>query len=171
MNMTSTDTILNAYKETQTITGTKKRTWYSWQRVAKALSTEGIIANETQRIILDLYDKCTLVDVIAKTVGCSESTVNSYLPRHRPIYNEFLSVSAVVFGKIFLHILFPANSGTFIRTVYISNCIKCITAYRADLDFWYSRQPMIAPIISTLILLSFSFDATFIRAASVSIMR
>lgn len=95
MNMTSTDTILNTYKETQTITGTKKRTGYSWQRVAKALSTEGIIANETQRIILDLYDKCTPIDVIAKTVGCSKSTVNSYLPRRRPIYNENPSVNAV----------------------------------------------------------------------------
>ena len=95
MNMTSTDTILNAYKETQTITGTKKKTGYSWQRIAKALSTEGIIANETQRLILDLYDKCTSVNVIAKTVGCSESTVNSYLPRRRPIYNENPSVNAV----------------------------------------------------------------------------
>ena len=93
--MNSTDTILNVYKEIQTITGTKKKTGYSWQKVAKVLSTEGIIANETQRIILNLYDKGTPVSVIAKTVGCSESTVNSYLPRRRPIYNENLSENAI----------------------------------------------------------------------------
>ena len=95
MNMTSTDTILNAYKETQTITGTKKRTGYSWQRVAKALSTEGIIANETQRIILKLYEKGLSADEIATATGYAKSTVDSYFPRCRPIYNENLSRNAL----------------------------------------------------------------------------
>lgn len=98
-NMTSTDAILKAYGETESIRGTKIKAGCSWQRVVKVLSTEGIIANETQRIILDLYDQCTPIDVIAKTVGCAESTVSSYLPRRRPIYNENPSENAVRIKK------------------------------------------------------------------------
>ena len=94
-NMTSTEIILSAYEEIQTITGIKKKTGYSWQRIAKTLSTEGIVVNETQRIILKLYEKGLSADEIATATGYAKSTVDSYFPRCRPIYNENLSRNAL----------------------------------------------------------------------------
>ena len=93
--MTSTEIILSAYEEIQTITGIKKKTGYGWQRIAKTLSTEGIVVNETQRIILKLYEKGLSADEIATATGYAKSTVDSYFPRCRPIYNENLSRNAL----------------------------------------------------------------------------
>ena len=93
--MTSTEIILSAYEEIQTINGIKKKTGYSWQRIAKTLSTEGIVVNATQRIILKLYEEGLSVDEIATATGYAKSTVASYFPRCRPVYNEKLSKNAL----------------------------------------------------------------------------
>lgn len=87
------------------------------------------------------------------------------------MFKLFPSVSDVVFRRNFLHVFGSTNFSTSRRAICASNCIKHFAAYWTDLYFWYPRQPVIASVISALILLSFSFDATFIRAASVSIMR
>lgn len=92
--MNSIETILNTYKEAQTITETQKKTGYSWQKIAKTLSTEGIIANETHRIILNLHDKGMSSEDIAKSTGYARSTVEAYLPRVRPVYGENQSKNA-----------------------------------------------------------------------------
>lgn len=79
--MTSTEIILSAYEEIQTITGIKKKTGYSWQRIAKTLSTEGIVVNETQRIILKLYEKGIICGQrLQRQPDMQKSTVDSYFP-------------------------------------------------------------------------------------------
>lgn len=93
--MTPTEKILEAYNECQTITGIHKITGYNWQRVAKILSTAGIIVNDTQALILDLYEKGKTIDEISKSTGFSRSTVFSYLPRSRPAYMENRSKNAL----------------------------------------------------------------------------
>lgn len=54
--MTHTEKILNAYKIKPTITGIRKITGYSWQKIAKTLSSEGIIVNDSQALILELHE-------------------------------------------------------------------------------------------------------------------
>lgn len=93
--MTPTEEILAAYMKCKTITGTHRITGYNWQKIGKTLSTYGIVANDTQALILDLYDKGFTVDEIAKRTGFARSTVNAYLPRVRPAYSENPSVNAV----------------------------------------------------------------------------
>lgn len=97
--MDSTEIILNTYKESQTITETQKRTGYSWQKIAKTLATEGIIANETHRIILNLHDKGMSTEDIAKSTGYAKSTVEAYLHRIRPVYGENQSKNALDIKK------------------------------------------------------------------------
>lgn len=48
--MTPTEEILKAYEQTNSIDGTQKATGFSWQRIAKTLASNGIIANETQAV-------------------------------------------------------------------------------------------------------------------------
>ena len=93
--MTPSEKILEEYNECQTITGIHKITGYNWQRVAKTLSTAGIIVNDTQALILDLYEKGKTIDEISKSTGFSRSTVFSYLPRSRPAYMENRSKNAL----------------------------------------------------------------------------
>lgn len=97
--MTHTERILEAYKECQTITGIHKITGYNWQRIAKTLSTAGIIVNDTQALILDLYEKGKTIDEISKCTGFAYSTVFSYLPRTRPAYMENRSENALRIEK------------------------------------------------------------------------
>lgn len=97
--MTHTEKILNAYKIRPTITGVKKITGYSWQKIAKTLSSEGIIANDNQALILDLHGKGMSIAEISKAVGCKEETIMAYLPRVRPAYNENQSKNALCIKK------------------------------------------------------------------------
>mgnify|MGYP001050507477 CR=1 FL=1 len=54
--MTPTEEILKAYEQTNSIDGAQKATGFSWQRIAKTLASNGIIANETQALIIGLYE-------------------------------------------------------------------------------------------------------------------
>lgn len=97
--MTVREQILTAYKTSQTITGIHKITGYNWQRIAKILSTEGIIVNDNQAMFLNLYSKGMTAEEISKATGFAKSTVLSYLPRKRPIYNENQSENALRIKK------------------------------------------------------------------------
>ena len=75
MNQTPTQKILKAYEESQTLTGIHKITGYNWQRIAKTLSTEGIVVNETQALIIDLHYRGKSAGEISTITGFATSTV------------------------------------------------------------------------------------------------
>lgn len=97
--MTQTEEILAAYKKIPTINGVRKTTGYSWQKIVKTLSSEGVVINDTHSIILNLYKKGMSIEEISKTVGYKEETIMSYLPRVRPVYNENPSRNALRIKK------------------------------------------------------------------------
>ncbi len=97
--MTHTEVILDAYKKVPTITGIRKITGYSWQKIAKTLSSEGIIVNDSQALILELHEKGMTPEEISKMVGYNEKTIMAYLPRVRPVYNENPSINALRIKK------------------------------------------------------------------------
>lgn len=99
MKSESTKKILSAYDKTHSIKGIEKETHYSWNKIVKTLSSEGIVINENHALILSLYEKGRTIDEIAKYTGLSERTVQSYLPRIRPIYNENQSNNAKFIKK------------------------------------------------------------------------
>ena len=94
MKSESTEKILSIYDKTHSIKGVEKETHYSWNRIVKALSSEGIVINDTHALILPLHEKGKTIDEIAKYTCLSERTIQSYLPRIRPIYNENISDNA-----------------------------------------------------------------------------
>lgn len=95
MMQTPTQKILKAYEESQTLTGIHKLTGYNWQRIAKTLSTEGIIVNETQATIINLHYRGKNAGEISTITGFAMSTVMAYLPRIRPAYLENRSENAL----------------------------------------------------------------------------
>lgn len=97
--MNAREQILTAYETSQTITGIHKITGYNWQKIAKVLSTEGIIVNDNQAMFLNLYSKGMTAEEISKATGFAKSTVLSYLPRKRPVYNENQSENALRIKK------------------------------------------------------------------------
>lgn len=99
MPQTPTQKILKAYEESQTLTGIHKLTGYNWQRIAKTLSTEGIIVNETQATIIDLHYRGKSASEISTITGFAVSTVMAYLPRTRPAYMENRSENALRIEK------------------------------------------------------------------------
>lgn len=94
MREESTRKIVEAYNTTLSVKAVSKETGYSWQKIVKALSSEGIIVNDLHYQISRLHDNGKSVEQIAKELEVSESTVQAYLPRVRPIYNEHLSQNA-----------------------------------------------------------------------------
>ncbi len=74
--------ILESYNNgARTIYAIRKVTGYSAIRIAKAVTSAGIIINDTQIKILDMYNNGMNVDEITKEIGLARSTVLSYLPR------------------------------------------------------------------------------------------
>lgn len=96
---TATERILEACNESQTLRGIRMITGYSWQKIAKVLSTNGIIVNNTQSTILELHEKGKTADEISKITGFAYSTVTAYLPRSRPAYLENRSKNALRIDK------------------------------------------------------------------------
>ena len=99
IQQTPTQRILEAYRESQTLNGIRKITGCSWQRIAKTLSTEGIIVNETQSVVINLYQQGKHPSDISSETGFSLSTVMAYLPRVRPAYMENRSKNAMRIEK------------------------------------------------------------------------
>jgi hypothetical protein len=78
--------IMESYNRTKSVKAIAREHGCSWKKVAKILSSNGIIVNERQAMILDLHGKGHSVKEIAQRVGCSESTVRMYLPAVIPGY-------------------------------------------------------------------------------------
>ncbi len=91
----SEEKILESYKILQSVKGTAKDTGYSWNRVVKALSSNGYILSETHAEILNKFKNGRTIEQIAKEMSLNEKTVQAYLPRQRPMYNENMSVNAL----------------------------------------------------------------------------
>lgn len=71
------DDVLSAYKETESIRETAKKTGCSWQRV-----------------IFKLYEEDSNPAGISKQIGYSEKVVRAYLPKKRPYYGVNVSENA-----------------------------------------------------------------------------
>lgn len=95
----SEERILESYKILQSVKGTAKDTGYSWNRVVKALSSNGYILSETHAEILNKFNVGKSADEIAKEMSLSSKTVQAYLPRQRPAYGENMSVNALRIRK------------------------------------------------------------------------
>lgn len=90
----SEEMILQSYKILQSVKGTAKDTGYSWNKVVKTLSSNGYVLSETHAEILNKYKNGRTIEQIAKEMSLSPKTVQAYLPRQRPVYNENMSVNA-----------------------------------------------------------------------------
>lgn len=87
--------IFDAYKVLKSVRAVYKQTGYSWNRIVKSLSTSGIVINETHALILKYYKNGMSPSEISKQVGVNIKTVQSYLPRIRPVYGENRSKNAI----------------------------------------------------------------------------
>lgn len=98
--MTPTETILSTYNSgVYSIKGIAQCTGYSFSKVAKTLSDNGIILTENQEIILRLFYEGKNIDEIVKYTGLSRKTVYQYLPRVQPPYMENRSKNALCIEK------------------------------------------------------------------------
>ena len=98
--LTPTETILSVYNSgVYSIKGIVQCTGYSFSKVAKTLSDNGIILTENQAIILKLFDEGKNIDEIANYTGLSRKTVYKYLPRVQPPYMENRSKNALRIEK------------------------------------------------------------------------
>ena len=86
--------IVDSYKLLRSMKAVVRETGYSWYRVRKTLSSNGIIVNDTHRMILDLHDRGMSPEEIANQLSISVKIVQSYLPRVRPVYGENRSKNA-----------------------------------------------------------------------------
>lgn len=89
------DTIISeSFKKNGSVKATRAETGYSWNRIVKSLSSNGIIINDNHRKILELKEIGWDANKIAHQLGLSVNTVKSYLPRTRPVYGENQSANA-----------------------------------------------------------------------------
>lgn len=91
--------ILNLYTSLGSVKAVSLKTGYSWNKITKSLSSNGIVINDIHRLILDLYDNDMTVDEISKQLKINKKTVQSYLPRVRPVYGQNLSKNAIKIKK------------------------------------------------------------------------
>ena len=90
----SDEQILKAYEKRKSVKGVIAETGFSWNKIVKSLSSNGVIVNENHRLILNLWKSGVGIEQIAKQVGVSVKTARSYLPRVRPVYGENRSKNA-----------------------------------------------------------------------------
>ena len=87
--------ILEAYKILKSVKAVHRETGYSWNRIVKSLSSSGVVINETHALILKYHEEGMSPLEISKQIGVNVKTVQSYLPRVRPVYGENRSKNAV----------------------------------------------------------------------------
>lgn len=95
----SEKTIINTYDSLQSVRATSKNTGYSWNKVVKTLSSNGYVLSETHTEIMNKYENGRSVEEIAKEIGINVKTVQAYIPRKRPVYNEDMSDNALKIKK------------------------------------------------------------------------
>ena len=94
MDKDSTTEILRDYSMLNSVNAVVLKTGYSWQKVVKTLSTNGVVLNDLHSKILEMIDSGKSVEEIGKTLNIAQSTVRAYSPRVRPVYGENLSDNA-----------------------------------------------------------------------------
>lgn len=77
----SEEKILESYKILQSVKGTAKDTGYSWNRVVKALSSNGYILSETHAEILNKFKVGKNADEIAKEMSLSPKNSAGVSPK------------------------------------------------------------------------------------------
>lgn len=87
--------ILNLYNEFGSVKAVSKRTGYSWNRIVKSLSSNGVVINATHALILQYQETGLSQLEISKQMEISVKTVQAYLHRVRPVYGEKLSKNAL----------------------------------------------------------------------------
>lgn len=97
--MATSKEILLSWNVHGTLKSVSKELGCSWMKIAKTLSSEGIIINETHERILDCHYDGMNAEQISERLKISIATVNAYLPRTRPVYNENLSANALRIKK------------------------------------------------------------------------
>lgn len=91
--------IIDAYEAFGLIKKTSSETGYSWNKVVKTLSSHGYILSETHAEILNKYHNGMSVEKIATQLELNRKTVQAYIPRKRPLYNEEQSPNALRIKK------------------------------------------------------------------------
>ena len=91
--------IIESYDKLLSVRAVSLETGYSWNRIVKALSSNGYILSETHAEILDKLKQGMSVKQIASGIGLNEKTVQAYVPRRRPLYNENPSSNALRIKK------------------------------------------------------------------------
>lgn len=91
--------IIDTYNKLLSVRAVSLETGYSWNRIVKALSSNGYILSETHAEILDKSESGMSVKQIAAGIGLNEKTVQAYIPRKRPLYNENQSDNALRIKK------------------------------------------------------------------------
>ena len=92
--MSIVDDILMSYEQIGSIKGTARKNHCSWFRVAKVLSSSGIIINDTHESIIKCYIDGLNANDIAAKLGMSVKVVSAYLPATRPYYGVNISENA-----------------------------------------------------------------------------
>ena len=86
--------IYDTFRSTGSVRETAKEIGCSWNRVVKSLASSGVIISDTHVMILDMHDAGMSVHEIARQLSLNTKTVQAYLPRGRPVYEENKSENA-----------------------------------------------------------------------------
>lgn len=99
LNSESEKIIIESYNKLLSVRAVSIETGYSWNRIVKALSSNGYILSETHAEILEKYGNGMNIETIAHGIGLNKKTVQAYIPRKRPVYNENQSDNALRIKK------------------------------------------------------------------------
>lgn len=88
IKIVSDDMILSSWDSHKTLGGVAHELGISCGRVAKALSSAGVIINDTHKKILELYAETKSVNEIAAFLKLNPQVIQTYLPRIRPAYGK-----------------------------------------------------------------------------------
>lgn len=81
----SENLIIDSYNRLLSVRAVSLETGYLWNRIVKAISTNGYILSETHSEILNKYENGMSVKRISDEIGLNENTVQAYIPRKRPV--------------------------------------------------------------------------------------
>lgn len=80
--------IVKYYKKCDSLKETSAAFGIGWQKVRKILITEGAYVSETAEKVQKMYNSGAHIEDIMSKLKMSKSTVNSYLPYGRTVYNK-----------------------------------------------------------------------------------
>lgn len=80
--------IVKYYKKCDSLKETSAAFGMGWQKVRKILITEGVYTSEKAEKVKEMHDSGANIEEIAEKLKISKSTVNSYLPYEKTVYNK-----------------------------------------------------------------------------------